>query len=80
MKINAGNINGRIEIPSSKSVLHRLIILSSLADKPTKIYCNNLCNDVLCTIDCVKKLSAKVEIFNGYIIVYPICKIQKALI
>lgn len=72
MIITSRDINGTVQVPSSKSVLHRLIILASLCTTPTKIYCRVLGNDVLATIDCVTKLSAKVQICDGYIIVYPI--------
>lgn len=61
--------HGQVESIASKSYAHRIIILSALAKGKTKIYNVGNSNDVLATIDCVKKLGAKVEFFNGYIIV-----------
>ncbi len=72
MKIIPNSINGEIFVPSSKSVLHRLIILASLANEPTTIYCNNYGNDIKRTIDCIVALGGKVTINNDNIIVYPI--------
>ena len=76
MKIIPKEINGEVYVPSSKSVLHRLIILASLSKKPTKIYCNNFGNDIERTIDCICSIGGKVEINSDSIIVYPITKLN----
>ena len=72
MKIIPNKIKGEIVVPSSKSVLHRLIILSSIATEPTTIICNDFGNDIVRTIDCIRALGGKIEVFNDKIKVYPI--------
>ena len=66
-------INGETQILSSKSELHRLILISAFAKgNGTKIYYNgSLSEDVLATIGCVKSIGAKVETDKNIITVYP---------
>ena len=74
MKIIPKTINGEVNIPSSKSVLHRLIIISALSDKVTKINCTDFGLDIFHTIDCINKLGGFVETYEGYLMVHPIKK------
>lgn len=78
VRIKANNVGGSVKILSSKSHLHRLILASVLADKPTKIeYEGTLCSDVLATIDCVEKIGANVKIEKNSLYVTPIYSIPK---
>jgi len=55
-------LRGEIEIPGDKSISHRAIMLSSLADTPVEITNFLPGADCLSTIDCMKKLGAKIEV------------------
>ncbi len=59
---------GSINILSSKSELHRLIICASLADRECRIkYCGVLSNDIHATINCMQNLGAKISTDEQYI-------------
>ena len=60
-----GPRTGRICIPSSKSQLHRLLILAALGEKPVEISCRAVPGDVRATADCLNALGAKVRIAAG---------------
>ena len=60
-RIRANNIEGHINMVSSKSLLHRYLILATKS-KDTKIYTNKISIDVKTTIDCLKKLGTNIEI------------------
>ena len=75
VKLTAGNIGGKVEILSSKSELHRLLILSALADKPTTIsYSGILSKDVCATISCLSELGSQITVQKDAIIVNPLVK------
>lgn len=56
-----GKLIGTIQPVPSKSLLHRYLICSALADHPTRILCGNSCDDVDATIDCLCALGAVIE-------------------
>ena len=56
-----GKLIGTIQPAPSKSLLHRYLICSALADHPTRILCGNSCDDVDATIDCLCALGAIIE-------------------
>lgn len=56
------NFHGEIKIPGDKSISHRAIIISSLADKNVEIENFLTGADCLSTIDCMKKLGANIEV------------------
>lgn len=60
-RIRANNITGHLNMVSSKSLLHRYLILSTKS-KNTKIYTNKISVDVKTTIDCLKELGTNIEI------------------
>ena len=66
-------ITGSIDIITSKSVAHRVMICAGKADKPTKIYGLNASNDVLATRRCLTALGAEfADQADGSVTVYPI--------
>lgn len=69
IKIRPNRISGEIESISSKSMLHRAIILSSIAiNKKTKLKVSDIIsNDIQATVNCMKELGAKVELDQGCI-------------
>ncbi|MBR2614280.1 MAG: 3-phosphoshikimate 1-carboxyvinyltransferase [Clostridia bacterium] len=74
-------LNIKTKIISSKSELHRLLILSAFAKTKSKIfYTGVLSADVLATIDCLTKIGAKIEIKNRYLEVYPTLSLPKEMV
>ena len=51
---------GTVEVPSSKSELHRLLIAAALADRPSDIPCRDASDDVRATAACLRALGASV--------------------
>lgn len=52
---------GTVPAIASKSVAHRLIIAAALADRPTHVVCNTICDDIEATARCLEALGARVE-------------------
>ena len=61
IKIKKGAARGKAEIPSSKSVAHRLLINAALTDSKTEIVGLSMNEDIAATIDCLRTLGAKIE-------------------
>ena len=53
-------IAGRIEAIASKSQAHRMLLCAALADRPTRIACAELSEDIEATVRCLNALSAQV--------------------
>ena len=62
-------LRGEIEIPGDKSISHRAIMLSSLGSSTVEIENFLFGADCLSTVDCMKKLGAKIEICGEKIFV-----------
>lgn len=56
-----GKLKGRVQVPASKSMAHRLLIAAALADRPTEIEISALNNDISATMNCLEALGAKIE-------------------
>lgn len=52
---------GKITVPTSKSVAHRLLICAALAEGVSVIKGITPCEDVLATVDCLSALGAKID-------------------
>ncbi len=59
--IKADKLVGEVTPPPSKSILHRYIIASSLAEGISKIENISYSDDIIATIEAMKKLGAKIE-------------------
>lgn len=59
--ISSGNAKGQVSAPPSKSLAHRSIICAALSEGQSEITNIEYSQDILATLDCVKKLGAKVE-------------------
>lgn len=59
--IHPHTLSGTIEIPSSKSYAHRMLIAAALADKPTEVHLNVLSDDISATSDCLRTLGAGIH-------------------
>ena len=69
-KINPSKVCGQIKIPPSKSMSHRAIICASLANGTSKIDNIAYSKDIIATIDGMRKLGAKIETYDDYLIVH----------
>lgn len=77
VQIKADRLMGDLEILSSKSDGHRILICASLADKNTIININNTSEDIEATIDCLRALGAKISRKENQLIVSPIKEVEK---
>ena len=67
--IKADKLIGEVTPPPSKSILHRYIIASSLAKGISKIENISYSDDITATIEAMKKLGAKIEKNNNYLLI-----------
>ena len=67
--IKADKLVGELSPPPSKSVLHRYIIASSLAKGVSKIENISFSEDIIATIEAMKKLGAKIEQKEDYLLI-----------
>ncbi|MBR6713601.1 MAG: 3-phosphoshikimate 1-carboxyvinyltransferase [Selenomonadaceae bacterium] len=62
-------LRGAIEVPGDKSISHRAIILSSLGNSSVEVTNFLAGADCLSTVACMKSLGAKIERFDGRILI-----------
>ena len=67
--IKVDKLVGELSPPPSKSVLHRYIIASSLAKGISKIENISFSEDIIATIEAMKKLGAKIEQKDNYLLI-----------
>ena len=67
--IKANKLVGEVSPPPSKSILHRYIIGSSLAKGISKIENISFSDDIIATIEAMKKLGAKIEKKDNYLLI-----------
>ena len=67
--IKADKLVGELSPPPSKSVLHRYIIVSSLAKGISKIENISFSEDIIATIEAMKKLGANIEQKENYLLI-----------
>ena len=67
--IKSDKLVGELSPPPSKSVLHRYIIASSLAKGISKIENISFSEDIIATIEAMKKLGAKIEQKENYLLI-----------
>ncbi len=72
MIIYPSRLSGTLIAPPSKSLAHRVLIASALADLPTKIVLDEFSRDIRATIDCLTVLGAKFNPIAGGVEVSPI--------
>lgn len=61
IKITPKKLRGRVEVPPSKSVAHRMIIAAALAEGTSTISNLSPSVDILSTIDCMRALGAEIS-------------------
>ena len=69
VKISPSNCSGSVKIPPSKSMAHRSIICASLANGKSIIRNVAYSQDIQTTIEGMRKLGAKIEMKEDYVIV-----------
>lgn len=52
-------ISGAVDIPESKSLTHRYLIVEALANEVGKVIYHNTSDDILATIDCLRELGLR---------------------
>ena len=67
--IKADKLIGEVTPPPSKSILHRYIIGSSLAKGISKIENISFSDDIIATIEAMKKLGANIEKKDNYLLI-----------
>lgn len=72
LKIIPKKPSGTVEVISSKSAVHRLLIAAALADRATKISLHGLCDDILATVDCLRELGAEIAVEKDSLTVIPV--------
>ncbi len=80
IKITSSNVIGVAEAISSKSELHRLLLLSALCqdgEKTTVFYNGEASQDVMATVNCLIALGASIEIGYNFFTVTPIKEIPE---
>ncbi len=70
-KLAVDNLVGEVVIPPSKSLAHRAIIASSLADSPSIIKNVSYSKDILATISCLRSLGIEIVTFANSLKVIP---------
>ena len=73
MKLWSTHLKGKVKIPSSKSYCHRYIIAASFAKKESVLDNVSMSDDIKSTLEIVKKLGAKIEQKNQFMIKKNLC-------
>ena len=72
--LTPGPYAGKVCIPSSKSVAHRLLICAALGTEKTTLLIDGFSRDILATAKCLRALGAGIETNGRRIRVMPIQK------
>ena len=75
IKITPKKLRGRVEVPPSKSVAHRMIIAAALAEGASTISNLSPSVDILSTIDCMRALGAEISFEADTAVIEGISKI-----
>ena len=79
-RIKVSKLDGKVKVPSSKSLSHRALICAALAQGTSTIENLNFCDDTLATIEGLKQLGAKIEIKDDLVYVKGLKEISNATI
>ena len=69
--ISPGSCSGAVRIPSSKSVVHRLLICAALGEKDVCIRLKGLSKDIQATANCLQALGAEISMSENELRVRP---------
>ena len=79
LTIKAGARTGLVRIPSSKSELHRLLILAALGEAPVTIRKRGVSEDIQATVRCLTALGAKISVEAEALHVEPVPRCEGRL-
>jgi len=79
-RIKVCKLEGKVKVPSSKSLSHRALICAALAQGTSTIENLNFCDDTVATIEGLKQLGAKIEIKDDLVRVKGLEEISSATI
>jgi len=65
--VACGQRCGKVRVPASKSVVHRLLICAALSDNPVRIGAESVSKDIEATTACLKGMGADIKMFPGTI-------------
>lgn len=74
--VKPNSLNGKIKAIPSKTYGHRMIILSALSQKTSKLIIDEYNDDLLATLNCIKELGADYSIDGEVLTIFPIKKIN----
>lgn len=74
IKITPKKLFGRVLVPPSKSVAHRMIIAAALADGKSAITNLFPSEDIIATLECVRALGAKIEFTHNTAVIEGVTK------
>ncbi|WP_124098963.1 3-phosphoshikimate 1-carboxyvinyltransferase [Ruminococcus sp. Marseille-P6503] len=77
IKITPSKLAGTVKIPPSKSVAHRMIIAAALAEGRSEISNLYPSEDILATMECMRRLGARIEFSGARAVVTGIEKIPE---
>lgn len=77
IKITPKKLRGRVEVPPSKSVAHRMIIAAALAEGTSTISNLSPSVDILSTIDCMRALGAEISFDADTAVIKGIANVEK---
>jgi len=74
IKITPSQVSGTLDVISSKSLVHRLLICAALSGKDTCINLNGISDDILSTVRCLEVMGSSVKIERRKLLVTPLKK------
>ena len=74
-RIEPGQRSGIVQIPSSKSHAHRMLICAALSREESRLRCRGLSKDILATIDCLRALGAEIREEEELLFIRPISSV-----
>lgn len=74
--VRPNSLSGKIKAIPSKTYGHRMIILSALSQKTSKLIINEYNDDLLATLNCIKELGADYSINGEVLEITPIKKVN----
>jgi len=78
--VNPGTRSGIVNIPSSKSQMHRLLICAALGSNPVTIRFDGISNDISATAKCMNALGADIkQLSENELFVKPVEKVPSGL-
>ena len=67
-----GSRTGNVRAPSSKSMAHRQLVTTALAERPSRLKIDGISDDILATIGCLNAFGADITLADDTLTVVPI--------